>query len=151
MFPRTPHRRPSKKPARGASSTKTIPLPLPITLKLTMPSKDSTHTLELVMSISCPLDFYFVTNQLEFEYLGRLHDWGWLHCLQLRGVCYENLVRSFYSNAKFDYGSNGQIIASSPHMLWEKRLKFLPLSLRNTTVFPTRLMVTPTINFIMIL
>ncbi|MBA0804774.1 hypothetical protein Gohar_004341, partial [Gossypium harknessii] len=56
------------------------------------------------------------------------------------GVCYENLVRAFYSNAKFDYGSNGQTIASSPHMLWEKRLKFLPLSLRNTSVFPTRVM-----------
>ncbi|PPR96565.1 hypothetical protein GOBAR_AA24102 [Gossypium barbadense] len=112
-----------KKPARGASSTKTIPLPLPIGLKLTMPSKDSTHTLEL----------------------------GWLHCLQLKGVCYGNLVRAFYSDSEFDYGFNGQTFASSPHMLWEKRLKFLPLSLRNTSVLPTGVMVTPTIYFIMIL
>ncbi|KAG4205229.1 hypothetical protein ERO13_A04G090750v2, partial [Gossypium hirsutum] len=53
---------------------------------------------------------YFATHT--FKYLDQLCDWVWLECLQLRGPCYDNLVRAFYSNAKLKHNSTTHLVQS---------------------------------------
>ncbi|KAG4163009.1 hypothetical protein ERO13_D01G146550v2 [Gossypium hirsutum] len=108
MTPRSFTKSPAKKCVRGESSS-TIPTP---SLANCFKENDTlekfnTYFATQNVQISRPLDLNFVSNQLEFKYLNQLRDCGWLPCLQIRCVFYENLVRAFYSNAKFIYGFNG--------------------------------------------
>ncbi|MBA0826360.1 hypothetical protein Goarm_011219 [Gossypium armourianum] len=64
------------------------------------------------VQISCPADLNFLANTLKFKYLDQLRYWGWLKCLQLRGPCYDNLVRAFYSNAKLRHDLNTHLVQS---------------------------------------
>ncbi|KAH1082314.1 hypothetical protein J1N35_022075 [Gossypium stocksii] len=72
--------------------------------------KFNTYFATHVVQISHPVDLNILANTLQFKYLDQLCDWGWLECLQLRGPCYDNLVRTFYSNAKLKHDPNTHLV-----------------------------------------
>ncbi|MFQ6626364.1 hypothetical protein Gotur_006383 [Gossypium turneri] len=100
------------KHARGESSS--APLDHPSIIEYFEDSdsfeKFNTYFATRTVQISCPADLNFLANTLKFKYLDQLRYWGWLECLQLRGPCYDNLVRAFYSNAKLRHDLNTHLV-----------------------------------------
>ncbi|KAK5793259.1 hypothetical protein PVK06_034399 [Gossypium arboreum] len=84
--------------------------------------KFNTYFATHAIQISPPVNLNFLTNTLQFKYLNQLRDWGWLECLQLRGLCYENLVLAFYSNTKLKHNLNTHLVQSITSSIMGKEI-----------------------------
>ncbi|MFQ6626854.1 hypothetical protein Gotur_006302 [Gossypium turneri] len=112
MPPHTSRKCLAPKHARGESCS--APLDHPSIIECFEDSdsfeKFNTYFATRTVQISCPADLNFLANTLKFKYLDQLRYWGWLECLQLKGPCYDNSVRAFYSNAKLRHDLNTHLV-----------------------------------------
>ncbi|TYI15134.1 hypothetical protein ES332_A08G166200v1 [Gossypium tomentosum] len=112
MSPHTSRKRLTPKHARGESYSS--PLGHPSIIECLEDNdafeKFNTYFTTCTVQIFRPVDLNFLANTLQFKYLDQLRYWGWLECLQLRGLSYDNLFRVFYSNTKPKHDPNTHLV-----------------------------------------